>query len=153
MAKAGTRSRKAPSRKLGMKAAPTRSGRSGRKLTVSKARLYLSKGPVQIQRLPTAEGFPHRKKIHARQAIPKLRFGGVVGDAHPNPALALDGLRTEGALADAAAAGINVRQNIQLDAVATADTASHVCEPSVARNGDQIFMTGNWFASPVCQPV
>src|SRR5260370_346476 len=108
MAKAGTRSHKATAHKPGAQAAPRRSARSPRKLTVSKAKLNLSKGPVQIQRLPTAEGFPHRKKIHARKLVPKLPFGGVVGDPDPNPPLALGGFGPQGAMADAAAAGINI---------------------------------------------
>lgn len=42
---------------------------------------------------------------------------------------------------------ITLVKNVQLNDVATADTASHVCEPSAAINGKVVFYTGNWFAA------
>jgi hypothetical protein len=126
---------------------------AARRPTVTRVKLALSKQPVQIERLPTAEGFPHRKRIHARKVIPKLPFGDVVGDPDPNPPLAFNEAGPQAlsdaapGIAPAAAAAITLQRNVQLSHVAFADTASHVCEPSVAINGDQLFVTGNWFAS------
>ena len=45
-----------------------------------------------------------------------------------------------------AAPQLTFHYNAQISDVGTVDTASHVCEPSVAQNGDIIFATGNWFA-------
>ena len=162
MAKAGAKVRKSKTKKPPRRAAPPEGARV---LGVTKAKLSLSRRPVQVERLPTPEGFPHRKRIHTRKFIPKLPFGDVVGDPDPNLPLALGGAGPSGAMAAparpgamaapaqpvvAAATGIKVQRNIRLGAVATADTASHVCEPSVAINGNQLFVTGNWFASHSC---
>ena len=102
--------------------------------------------------LPEAKRFINRsKRIHRRKIIPKLAVGELVGDAEPTRPLALSGVggaRGAMALASplAAAPQLTLHYNAQIGDVGTADTASHVCEPSVAQNGDIIFATGNWFA-------
>lgn len=96
---------------------------------------------------------PVRKQIHRRRLIPRVPTGTFRADAAPTGALmlhqALDlstGARTMAApMADTDT--IALVRNVQLSDVATADSASHVCEPSVAMNGDFVFFTGNWFAS------
>jgi hypothetical protein len=45
-----------------------------------------------------------------------------------------------------AAPPIKFHLNEQIGDVATSDTASHVCEPSAAMNGQVVLVTGNWFA-------
>lgn len=104
-----------------------------------------------------ARKIERRKGIHPRRLIPRVPTGKFRSDANPTAALALDqGLlaerRADGALAAlaaplAASDNIALARNVQLSDVATADTASHVCEPSVAINGDVVFFTANWFAS------
>jgi hypothetical protein len=87
--------------------------------------------------------------IHRRKKIPPLPFGDVIGDAEPTRPLALAGPGAMAMAAPAAAAAqpITVHHKVQLSDVATADTASHVCEPSGAVNANVAFVTGNWFAS------
>lgn len=94
-----------------------------------------------------------RDGIHPRKVLPKAPVGPKVRDAQPTAALSFE----EGVpLADLRAARvapmaptdtITLRTNVQLNDVATADTASHVCEPSTAINGNVVFYTGNWFAA------
>jgi len=101
----------------------------------------------------TVPKVPARKRIHRRRLIPRVPTGTFRADAEPSGALmlrnALDlssGARTMAApLADTDT--IAFTRNVQLNDVATADSASHVCEPSVAMNGDVVFYTGNWFAA------
>lgn len=94
-----------------------------------------------------------RKQIHPRRLMPRVPTGQWRSDPNPTGALALDeqGVRRDAltgvATPLAATDAITLVRNIQLSDVATADTASHVCEPSVAVNGDIVFYTGNWFAS------
>jgi hypothetical protein len=93
--------------------------------------------------------FNRRLNIHRRKRIPELPEGDLIGDAEPTPALALDaGLPAAMAEAAAplAAPRLRLDYNQQIGDIATADTASHVCEPSVAMNGNVILVTGNWFA-------
>jgi hypothetical protein len=100
-----------------------------------------------------APGVPPRKRIHKRRLIPRVPTGAFQADARPTGALSL---RRPLDLS-AGARGIAVpladtdtiafTRNVQLNDVATADSSSHVCEPSVAINGDVVFFTGNWFAA------
>ena len=97
----------------------------------------------------TCQRYSRRKAVHRRKQIPELPAGRIVGDAQPNAPLAFDDMRTATrATARAAAAkpALQFHLNTQIADLATADTASHVCEPSVAVNGKVIFATGNWFA-------
>lgn len=94
-----------------------------------------------------------KKRIHRRRLIPRVPTGKWQADINPTPPLALrqaleitpGGPATAALLADTDT--LVFARNVQLTDVATADTASHVCEPSVAVNGDVVFYTGNWFAS------
>jgi len=91
--------------------------------------------------------------IHPRKVIPKAPVGPKVLDAQPTAPMALEEALPVAALAAARALPmaptdtITVVKSVQLNDVATADTASHVCEPSVAVNGNVVFYTGNWFAA------
>lgn len=101
----------------------------------------------QLRYLQEARRFIRKKRIHRRKVVPVLPFGEVVGDAEPTRALRLDADAGGGdARALAAPPPITLHHNTQITDVATNDTASHVCEPSLAMNGDVIFVTGNWFA-------
>ena len=44
-------------------------------------------------------------------------------------------------------ASVRLIQNLQLDDVATSPLTSSICEPTTAASGNNIFVTGNWFAS------
>lgn len=92
--------------------------------------------------------------IHARKVLPKVKAGAKMRDMMPSAAMALDQdvsvsamANTRGVAPMAPTDTITLFKNIQLNDVATADTASHVCEPSTAMNGTVIFYTGNWFAA------
>ena len=96
-----------------------------------------------------------RKKdeIHPRKVLPKVPKGKKVIDRVPTMALSFEDLPGPRALANAMTVPLTptdtltLVKNVQLNDVATMDTASHVCEPSAAKNGDVIFYTGNWFAA------
>lgn len=97
-----------------------------------------------------------RKKdeIHPRKVIPKAPVGPKVLDMQPTVPLSFEDVVPMAALKAAKAAApmaptdtITLVKNVQLNDVATADTASHVCEPSAAINGNVVFYTGNWFAA------
>ena len=95
---------------------------------------------------PEADQFRRRRKVHRRKKIPHLPPGEVVGDAQPTMPLAYAPRRRTARAAAAAAPAVQFHLNTQINDLATADTASHVCEPSVAANDKVIFATGNWFA-------
>jgi hypothetical protein len=92
-------------------------------------------------------------EIHPRKVLPKPPVGPKVLDMLPTAPLALEQNVPEASLAAALATPmtptdtISLVKNVQLNDVATADTASHVCEPSAAINGNVVFYTGNWFAA------
>jgi hypothetical protein len=96
-----------------------------------------------------------RKKdeIHPRKVLPKPPVGPKVLDMLPTAPMALEesvpmaALRSARATPMAPTDTISLVKNVQLNDVATADTASHVCEPSAAINGSVVFYTGNWFAA------
>ncbi len=92
--------------------------------------------------------------IHVRKILPKVKAGAKMRDMMPTAAMALDQdvslkamANTRGVAPMAPTDTITLFKNIQLSDVATADTASHVCEPSTAINGSVVFYTGNWFAA------
>jgi hypothetical protein len=96
---------------------------------------------------------PAKKSIHRRRLIPRVPTGAFHADAAPSAAMAFHrALDVAGAAAARAAPmaetdTIAFVRNLQLNDVATNDSASHVCEPSVAMNGDVVYFTGNWFAA------
>ena len=99
-----------------------------------------------------------KRRIHARRIVPRVAAGEVQPDANPTSRLSL---RRSAAAAPAEharrrspmpstrgdAGELVFHRNVRLSDVATADTASHTCEPTVAVNGDVVFLAGNWFAS------
>lgn len=115
------------------------------------------KGTLRVARVITtttrAPKIVAKKRIHRRRLIPRVPTGTWQSDAQPTPVLALrqalDATRAVRGPAVPLAGTDTVAfvRNVQLNDVATADTASHVCEPSVAVNGNVVFYTGNWFAS------
>jgi hypothetical protein len=97
-----------------------------------------------------------KQGLHPRRLIPRVPTGSYRRDDNPTEAMILDSGRraedrprpeTEEHARLAASGAIVFAKSVQLTDVATADTASHVCEPSVAVNGPVVFYTGNWFAS------
>ena len=110
------------------------------------------KKAVAVAATMRAAGAAPKKRIHRRRLIPRVPTGKVQRDANPTAAVALRGaldLAAGPAMAAPMADTdtIAFTRNVQLGDVSTADTASHVCEPSVAVNGDVVFYTGNWFAA------
>ena len=95
----------------------------------------------------------NKDEIHPRKVLPKPPVGPKVLDMLPTAPLAFEESVPEAAIAAALASPlaptdtISIVKNVQLNDVATSDTASHVCEPSAAINGNVVFYTGNWFAA------
>ncbi|MDQ5844155.1 MAG: hypothetical protein M3539_02540 [Acidobacteriota bacterium] len=95
----------------------------------------------------------NKDEIHPRKVLPKPPKGPKVLDTLPTAPLSFEESVPMAALARARTVPlaptdtISLVKNVQLNDVATADTASHVCEPSTAINGNVIFYTGNWFAA------
>ncbi|MGH9875059.1 MAG: hypothetical protein ACRD9S_21600 [Pyrinomonadaceae bacterium] len=111
---------------------------------------------IKIRYLPEAYKFSEARKkdeIHPRKVLPKPPAGPKVMDLLPTSPLAFEEAVPEAALARALTTPmaptdtISLAKNVQLNDVATSDTASHVCEPSTAVNGNVVFYTGNWFAA------
>lgn len=92
-------------------------------------------------------------QIHPRKVVPKTPTGPKVLDMLPTRAMSFEEHVPMAELKAALAAPmtpndtITLIKSVQLNDLATADTASHVCEPSVAINGNVVFYTGNWFAA------
>jgi hypothetical protein len=113
-------------------------------------------GEVKIRYIEQPYKFSEARRtdeIHPRKVLPKPPKGPKVLDMLPTPPLAFEESVPMAALAAAKTNPlaptdtISLAKNVQLNDVATADTASHVCEPSAAINGDVVFYTGNWFAA------
>jgi hypothetical protein len=111
---------------------------------------------VKIRYVDEAYKFSEARKkdeIHPRKVIPKVPGGLKVLDMQPTGVMSLEEATPMAALAKAGVAPmaptdtITLVKNVQLNDVAMADTASHVCEPSAAINGSVVFYTGNWFAA------
>ena len=113
---------------------------------------------IKVSYLQKATKFSAARKndeIHPRKVIPKLPTGTPVMDMMPTSPLAFEDNVTMAALSDGRMGAspmtpfdtITLVKNVQLNDVATSDTASHVCEPSCAINGNVVFYTGNWFAA------
>lgn len=111
---------------------------------------------VKISYIGQARKFSEARKqdqIHPRKIIPKVPVGPKVLDMQPTAPMSLEDSIPLAALEAVRAAPmastdtVTLVKNLQLNDVATADTASHVCEPSTAINGNVVFYTGNWFAA------
>ncbi|MFN2455687.1 MAG: hypothetical protein ABR577_15865 [Pyrinomonadaceae bacterium] len=111
---------------------------------------------IKIKYLDEAYKFSEARRsdeIHPRKTLPKPPAGPKVMDMLPTAPLAFEDSVSPAALAMmmtsplAPTDTISLVKNVQLNDLATADTASHVCEPSAAINGSTVFYTGNWFAA------
>jgi len=111
---------------------------------------------VKVRYVDKAYKFSEARKkdeIHPRKVIPKAPLGPKVLDMQPTAPMSFENsvplatLRAVRVAPMAPTDTITLIQNVQLNDVATADTASHVCEPSAAINGSVVFYTGNWFAA------
>ncbi|HEX8772466.1 MAG TPA: hypothetical protein VF735_02605 [Pyrinomonadaceae bacterium] len=111
---------------------------------------------IKIRYVDEAYKFSEARRvdeIHPRKIIPKAPVGPKVMDMMPTMPMAFEDSVPMAAIAAAMANPLSpsdtvtLVRSVQLNDVATADTASHVCEPSAAVNGDVVFYTGNWFAA------
>jgi len=111
---------------------------------------------VKIQYLDDAYKFSEARKndeIHPHKVLPKAPVGPKVMDMLPTAPLSFEDTVPMAGLAAAMANTmtpndtVTLVKNVQLNDLATKDTASHVCEPSTAINGNVVFYTGNWFAA------
>lgn len=95
----------------------------------------------------------NKDEIHPRKVLPKAPVGPKVLDMLPTAPLSFEDTVPMASLAAAMANTlspndtITLVKNVQLNDLATQDTASHVCEPSTAINDKVVFYTGNWFAA------
>lgn len=136
------------------KSAKTGAVKATGRLAVGKVKAIKAQD-VTLNYLDSASKFCEARKkdtIHPRKILPKVARGAKVQDLNPTAAMALDAAapratRGRGVAPLAATDTLTLVRNVQLNDIATADTASHVCEPSVAINGDVVFYTGNWFAA------
>jgi hypothetical protein len=111
---------------------------------------------IKIKYISKAYKFSKARKkdeIHPRKVLPQVPVGKKMMDRLPTMSLSFEESTPVKALAGARTVPlsptdtITLVKNVQLNDVATADTASHVCEPSAAINGNVVFYTGNWFAA------
>jgi hypothetical protein len=140
---------------LKKKAAPAAKKKSA-KLTCFKVK-SLKPSELKIKYLKKAYKFSDARKtdiIHPRKVIPKIKVGAKRKDLVPTQSMELEKevtltamAKSKGPTAMALTDSVTFSKNVQLADVATADTASHVCEPSTAKNGNVIFYSGNWFAA------
>jgi len=157
--KAGTR-QAAARRPIALKAAgktPPAARPYATAATVSTAKVEAIKAQeVKVHYVKEAYKFSEarrKEKIHPRKELPKVPAGPKVMDMLPTTPMSLEMGVPMAARARLATAPmtptdtITLVKNVQLNDVATADTASHVCEPSAAINGSVVFYTGNWFAA------
>lgn len=161
-----------PSKKSDSKKATKAAPKSAKKAAPAKAKATSSPAPklstgkveamkaqeIKVTYLQEAVKFSAARKndeIHPRKVIPKLPVGNKVMDMMPTAPLAFEDNVTLAALAEGKMSAspmtpfdtITLVKNVQLNDVSTSDTASHVCEPSAAINGNVVFYTGNWFAA------
>lgn len=132
------------------------SRKSPSKLAVEELRPVVS-DVIEVEYLPEARRFVKRKAIHLRKEIPVPPEGAPVSDFNPTAPLALDmpqpmellmaeGFNGPGAPM-ASTDAVTLVRSVQLNSAADNNTASNVCEPSVASNEDVVFYTGNWYAA------
>ncbi len=136
---------------------PTKTKKSNLPVNLSDNRtLTTTAGQVKIKYLSKAHKFSEarkREKIHPRKILPKVKAGIKIADSFPTRALSMDMQKPVAAFANAKTLALTptdtlkLVKNVKLKDVATSDTASHVCEPSAAINGNVVFYTGNWFAA------
>lgn len=156
--KSSKKARKAPSKK----AAKARAGGKAPRAYAASGAISTAKvKPVEAQEVKVHyvekvykfSEARRKDEIHPRKVIPKPPVGEKVLDMLPTAPLAFEDAVPMAAVRAAREAPmapsdtITLVKNVQLNDVATADTASHVCEPSVAINGNVVFFTGNWFAA------
>ena len=158
--KSSKRAVKAASKKTAKKTASakqksTRARAASARLSTGKLQPVMAQ-EIKLRYLQAAYKFSAARQsdqIHPRKVIPKTPAGPKVRDMLPSASLSFENHVPMAALAEALAAPmtpndtITLVKNVQLNDVATSDTASHVCEPSAAINGDVVFYTGNWFAA------
>ena len=128
------------------KASPAGSMRTG------EMRLTAATDLAPVAYLKETKTFRRKRKIHPRQKVPAVPQRAEMHDPNPTQPLAFEMPQPPvGALALAAPLAstdqLVLVRNVRLGAVADNDTASQVCEPSVAARGDVVFYTGNWFAA------
>src|SRR4051812_18203643 len=129
------------------KAAKKASKRSREDISAAKVPV-IKANQVQIRYLQEAYKFSEarrRDEIHPRKNIPKVKRGPQVMDMLPTSPLSFEDTVSLASLAEIKRSPltptdtITLVKNVQLNDVATADTASHVCEPSAAINGNVVF--------------
>ncbi len=98
---------------------------------------------VQVEYLPEAGHFFRKPRIHRRRIIPPVSEGARVDDPNPTPQLSLAALESLAVSVD----DLALDKNVQLTALASKKTTSHVGEPSLATHDDVVFFTGNWYAA------
>jgi hypothetical protein len=101
--------------------------------------------PIKVQHLNNAPKIKRPAGIHPRHLLPLIRTG-VEREFHSTTAQAE--IRSMAMLPPMAATDeLLVVTNTALDGPGQQQVASNVGEPSVAVNGDVVFMTGNWYAA------
>ncbi|MGI9234854.1 MAG: hypothetical protein ACR2RD_14565 [Woeseiaceae bacterium] len=133
----------------------SKKSRTSKALTVAKVACgsAVDHGPIEL--LKKAKKFRRPRGIHTRRIIPEVRRGAAVADTGPSAKMSL-GRAAVSRRASAARPGrrdlstatdLSIVQNVELRAISNLDTASDVCEPSMACKDDVVFYTGNWFAA------
>ena len=129
--------------------------KKSQKLKISKLSVEPGVAHGVLKTLKKAEKF-HRKtkRIHGRRIIPVVPEGSEVANLSPTRPLALEvpgrrRRRMSAAMMDAAQPSdqLVLVRNVELTSLADNNTASPICEPSVAENDEVVFYTGNWFAA------
>lgn len=152
---ATTRSKRSVRKAASAKPASTRAYATSARLSTGKMKPIKAQ-EVKIRYVERAYKFSEARRkdeIHPRKVIPKVPLGPKVLDMMPTSVMAMErtvplaALMTRGVAPMTPSDTITLVKNVQINDVASHDTASHVCEPSAAKNGDVIFYTGNWFAA------
>jgi len=100
---------------------------------------------IQVKHLDQPPKVKRPTGIHARHLLPLIRTGAE-REFHSTTAQAE--IRSMAMLAPMAATDeLTIATNTPLDGPGQQQVASNVGEPSVAANGDVVFMTGNWYAA------
>jgi hypothetical protein len=99
---------------------------------------------VAVEHLSEPPTFEKPKRIHPRRVLPVVRLGERREFHSLTPELSL--FRSVPTLA-AGNGNLAIDTNTPLTGPAAQNTASSVGEPSVAMNGQVVFVTGNWYAA------
>ena len=102
---------------------------------------------AELKYEPVPPPGPRGPRQHARRHIPIVPTGLDIPDHEPEAPLQHVSLRAFAPISDPAPDDLVIAQQSLLLAAADNGSASQVCEPSLAVNGDVVFMTGNWFAA------